>query len=171
MIREKETGHQNPVFVHDHVTNANDYPEEALNEVYGRSHHFRHMPPVYKVDSGDKMLVEYDRKDGKHISYERAVMLPKNPCDCKMNANVWPSASPADNLAENAQGYLRQLVLEKCKTQEGRLWSGSVKKKMKIVVEVIEKLNKDKAYWKRLLQSGRKRFAWVGAHRGELYDA
>ena len=45
-------------------------------------------------------------------------------------------------------------------------WKGSVKKKMQILSEVIENLDKDKEYWKKLFDGVCGRWQWVCENGG-----
>lgn len=166
----KQRGEKVSVFVHDNVSNSRSYPEDALNDIYGRSHHWRHSPPICKVKSGEKQHIAYDRKDGRHIEYDRDEYVACEECECRVREGVYASASPDMNLAENAQGMLRQMLEEMIRDGDIE-WRGSPKKKMELFKTVIEKLHNDKSYWKRLFESCQKRYKWIYDNDGDIYDA
>ena len=144
-------------------------PFAALDEVYGPNKHLKFIPPPCKEKTGRKIHIEYERKDGTKISYERDVAA-KEVCDCEVDMKQWPSVSADENLDENVQSYLKELI--KQDHFSGRVkWKGNKKKKMEIVRQKIVQLNANKEYFQKLFRSGRKRFAWVGRNDGVLYTA
>ena len=56
--RERQLGHHASVFVHDRVTNSNDYPIDTLDTIYGPQKHLLHIPPVCRIKSGRKLNIE-----------------------------------------------------------------------------------------------------------------
>jgi len=90
------------------------------------------------------------------------------PCPPTDRGKHVPSASPELNLAENAQGYVRQLINDACKFGDEE-WRGSVKKKMAVVMRIVNKLNDNGRYWKKLHHSQVRRCQWVLSHDGEIY--
>ena len=80
---------------------------------------------------------------------------------------VVPSASPELNLAENAQGYLKELVKERIRNGEVE-WRGNAKKKMAVLEEEIEQLNKKKSYWRALFADNAPRCREVVEKKGNI---
>ncbi len=80
---------------------------------------------------------------------------------------IVPSSSPELNLAENAQGYMRQLVVNDHLSGVNP-WRGSVKHKMQIVRDKVIWLDKQKSYWKKLYGTVKKRSQFVVDAEGGL---
>ncbi len=79
-------------------------------------------------------------------------MSPQKECKCEKDLPsdaIVPSSSPELNLAELAQGYLRQLVVND--HLSGAVpWRGRVAHKMQIVRDKVVWMNEQKDYWKKL---------------------
>jgi len=153
--------------IHDWVTNSGRlFDKQRMDNCFGVGKWFPHTPKICRVEDG-YIVIEATKTRKQH---NRKRMSPAEICDCKVTQPAYPSASPDLNLAENVQGYLQQLVREKIR-RERVVWSGSVKKKMKILQDVINELDTDKAYFRKLLGTVRKRYRWVANNGGAVYDA
>ncbi len=99
-------------------------------------------------------------------SHKRRRMVAKKKSVCAKSL-VCVASSPELNLAENAQRYLRQLVVNDHITGDVP-WRGSVKKKMQIVREKVIWLNEQKEYWRHRFSSLKPRAQHVIDTNGEL---
>jgi len=153
------------VAIHDHVTNSSElFNEKVMNDSFGRDKWVQHSAPICREQDG---FIDVAEVPGKRKAHKRKNMVPCSVCECKMSTLCYPSASPDLNFAENFQGYLKQIVGEQIR-KKSVVWRGSVKKKMKIVQETINELDKNKAYFTKLFSSVQKRYAWVHGHSGQL---
>ena len=86
--------------------------------------------------------------------------------DMKSDAIV-ASSSPELNMAETAQGYLRQLVVEDHLSGKVK-WCGKVKHKMQIVKDKVKEMNEDKEYWQKIFSRVKSRAQEVVDSGGDL---
>ena len=137
-------------FFHDHVTNsASLFDADVMNAAVGRGRWLQHAPKGCRVEAGHIWIAATDKRRG----HQRRATAPAPVCECEVKTgDIVPSASPELNLAESAQGYLRQLVSDALRVG-GQRWRGNVAHKMTIVRDVIIALDADKGYWKRLFAS------------------
>lgn len=144
-------------FYHDHVTNSSSlFDKEKMDACFGEGKWLQHSQPICRQFNGEYIDVAQS-KDGKRRAHQRKKMEAKAVCDCEVKSGeIVPSSSPDLNIAELAQGYLRQLVSEHLATHKKR-WSGSVASKMLIVKNVILELDANKGYWQKLFSSNTKR--------------
>ena len=104
----------------------------------------------------------------KRVRHRRRRTAPAPICECEVKeGDIVPSASPELNLAENAQGYLRQLVRRKIVVGDC-VWAGRVPGKMEIVEATILELDANKSYWEHLFDSVQPRAAKVVRTKGAL---
>jgi len=78
-----------------------------------------------------------------------------------------PSSSPELNLAEYGQGMVRTMLGDVCRSEEFK-WRGNANDKMIIVKTVINRLNENKSFFKKLWDGHPRRCQWVIEHDGEI---
>jgi len=153
--------------VHDWVTNSGRlFDKEKMDDCFGIGKWLPHTPKICRVEDG---FIRREATDLR-VAHNRKRMSPAPVCECEVKQPSYPSASPDLNFAENVQGYLKQLVREKIRRKRVT-WSGSVKKKMQLLQDVIDELDNNKEYFTKLLGTVKKRYRWVANHNGALYDA
>lgn len=153
-------------FYHDHVTNSSQlFDPDVMNEVCGEGKWFQHCPPICKEQDGWLQIAA----SPKVKAHRRKKMVAKKVCECKVADDaIVPSASPELNLAENAQGYLRQLVADRVRSGDVE-WRGKVANKMAIVEGEIKRLHRNKRYWQTLFNSNKTRCQDVKNSRGGIH--
>jgi len=154
-------------FYHDHVTNSSDlFATDVMDEVFGEGRWLQHCPPICRDQDG--FIDVAASSDGSRKAYKRKRMVPRADCECKVESDaIVASSSPELNIAESAQGYLRQLVVEDHLTGTVR-WVGKKKDKMQIVRDKVVWLDKQKKYWRTLFDSVKPRAQEVIDSGGDL---
>lgn len=143
--RYKGTEFELHSWYHDHVTNSNDlYKPSKMNRLVGEGLWMQFAPKGCREPNGQIWIKPVHGRNG----YWRNQSKPAAVCRCEPSdeGRQVPPASPQLNLSEYGQGYVRKLLFDSCDGE----WSGNVQSKMVKLREVIESLNSDKAYFKRL---------------------
>ena len=135
-------------FYHDHVTNSTElYDEDEMNAAVGTGKWIQFAPKLCRVPDGRMWIDETDKRKG----HWRKQTKPNPNCRCAAtdNGKQVPSSSPDLNLAEYAQGMLRKMLNDAIR-DGSEVWRGSVKKKMQVIMRLVNQLNGNKAFFKKL---------------------
>lgn len=151
---------------HDHVTNSSKlYDTEEMDEVFGAGRWLQFAPKICREPDG-QMWIE---PTAKRRGFFRAKSKAKTECSCiptNGGAQV-PSSSPDLNLAEYAQGMLRTMLNDSIRDGEEE-WRGNVTKKMAVVKRLVNKLNDDKPFFRKLWDGHSRRCQKVVESEGGL---
>lgn len=151
---------------HDHVTNSSKlYDPDSMNAALGEGRWLQFSPPICREQDGFMTIAATQTRR----EYQRKKMVPKKKCDCDPTdgGRHVPSSSPDLNLAEYAQGMIRSLLLKAVNSKEED-WTGNAKKKMCIVMRLVNKLNEDKRFFFRLWDGHDARCKKVIASGGDI---
>lgn len=151
---------------HDHVTNSSKlYDEETMNDVLGEGKWLQFSPAICREQDGH-ITIAATNKRREHL---RKNMVPKTHCECEPTAEGKhvPSSSPDLNLAEYAQGMLRTMLLKAVRSNEVE-WKGNAKKKMMIIRQLVNELNQNKQFWRKLYEGHEARCQCVVDTKGDL---
>lgn len=130
---------------HDHVTNSSSlYVPRIMNDLVGVGLWMQFAPRGCREPNGKLWIKPVKGR----IGYWRNQSKPAAVCRCEPSdgGRQVPPASPQLNLSEYGQGYIRKLLFDHC---DGS-WTGNVESKMDKLRYVVQELNKDKSYFKKL---------------------
>ena len=136
-----------------------------MNKLLGKDKWLQFSPPICREQDG---FIDIEGS-AKRKAHKRKNMVPKKKCCCEPtnNGKHVASSSPELNLAEFGQGMVRSMLFNEVKC-ENEVWRGNAKKKMAVVMRVINKLNENKLFFQKLWKGHPKRCQWVLDHDGDI---
>ncbi len=161
-LRGSAQEHSN--FYHDKVTNsAKLYDADLMDIVFGAGKWMPHAPPICREPAGREYIRPEDR-----APYWRAKTVAQDDCDCKAAGLLVPSASPELNLNENANGYLRSVWVAACGPHGEEKWTGGRRHRFGVLKKMIEKVDGDKEFFRKLYANANARYEYVRDNGGAI---
>lgn len=169
VLRKREKARRpvfHTTFYHDKVTNAKELQDETvMDKAFGsRSKWLRHAETLCREPVGREFIESvYGRK-----AYWRKKTAPRKVCECKIDGECVPLASPVLNLCENVNGFVRQTLSKMVRSGEVE-WKGNPAKKFEIIKKAVQKVHVNKSFWRNMYANAAERHRYVREHSGLIY--
>lgn len=162
---QQRTPQRHSTYYHDKVTNSKDLQNsEVMNRVFGEGRWLPHSPNICREGTDDEWIAPVNGR----IGYWRRKTKACEECECKIDGECVPTASPVLNLCENVNGMVRQTLTKMVK--DGKVkWVGNPEKKMKIISRVVQQVHNNKQFWKNLYANAGERHRYVRDNHGAIY--